>query len=85
MTPLWAALQALWILLALVGVGFLVQSDVSGYLSIFGARPDLLLGGLVIVARRTGPIVGSLAQWTLPRSRNRTIRRTTNSTNTLHD
>ncbi len=61
MNAFWGALQALWILILLTGAGLVLQTDVVGRLGILGVRPDLLLAGLVILARRSGPLVGTLA------------------------
>jgi len=61
MNALWAALQALWVFLALAGAGLVLQSDVAGHLSILGARPDLVLAAVVLLARRRGPVAGTVA------------------------
>ena len=54
MNALWASLQLVWVALAALGVGFLLQNDVASHLGILGVRPDLLLGILVVFARRLG-------------------------------
>jgi rod shape-determining protein MreD len=57
----WGALQVVWVALAALGVGFLLQNDIASKLALFGARPDLILGLLVLSARRTGPTAGAVA------------------------
>jgi rod shape-determining protein MreD len=57
---LWAVLQALWVFLGLAGVGLLIQSDLAARLSILGVRPDLVLAAVVMLARRRGPLVGTV-------------------------
>ncbi|MBI5837598.1 MAG: rod shape-determining protein MreD [Candidatus Eisenbacteria bacterium] len=61
MNALWAGLHALWLFAALAGVGFLLQTDVASRMSILGARPDLVLAAVVLLARRRGPLAGTLA------------------------
>jgi rod shape-determining protein MreD len=60
MNGVWAFLQACWIVLLLLGIGLLIQNDLGARLAILGVQPDLLLGALVLLARRTGPMTGLL-------------------------
>jgi rod shape-determining protein MreD len=60
-SAVWAALRAAWVFVALAGLGFQLQSDVVSHLSVWGARPDLVLAAVVLLARRRGPLAGTLA------------------------
>ncbi len=50
--------QAAWVVLLLLGIGLLLQNDLGSRLALFGIQPDLLLGALVLLARRMGPLTG---------------------------
>ena len=60
MNAFWALARACWVLLALLVFGLLVQNEFAARIAILGVRPDLVLGVLVLVARRGGPMVGTL-------------------------
>jgi len=57
---LWAALQALWMFVGLAALGFVLQTDLAARMSILGVRPDLVLAAVVLLARRRGPLVGTV-------------------------
>ena len=60
MNGVWAFLQAGWVVLVLLGIGLMLQNDLGARLAVMGVQPDLLLGALVLLARRTGPMGGLL-------------------------
>lgn len=50
-----------WALLAILGLAFLLETTVSGFLSIQGVHPNLLLGTVVSLGLLFGPEVGLLS------------------------